>query len=62
VFVTVTTTIGIGQYGGGSEGKFAVDGSIRKLAVVAIVFVVLGAGLVGGRVAGGAVSPVGGGV
>src|SRR3974390_2684744 len=32
VFVMVTGTIGIGQYGGGVEGNFAVDGLICRLA------------------------------
>jgi len=46
VLVMVTSTIGMGQNGGGVEGKFALDGLICKLAVVAIAVVVLGAALV----------------
>jgi hypothetical protein len=61
VLVMVTRTIGMGQYGGGVEGNFAVDGSIRKLAVVATVGTALGAAVVGGLVAGGVVGLVGGG-
>jgi hypothetical protein len=51
----------MGQYGGGVEGNFAVDGFICKLAVLAPVAVVLGAALVGGLAAGGVVGPVGSG-
>ena len=54
VLVMVTGMIGMGQYGGGVEGNFAVDGLICKLAG-------LGAALVGGLVAGGAFGRVGGG-
>ena len=51
VFTMVTLTIGIGQYGGGVEGKPAVAGVTSKLAASGGV-VVLGAALVGGVVAG----------
>ena len=57
----VTFTIGIGQYGGGVEGKSAADGLICKLAIVTTGVVVLGAALVGGLVVAGLVGPVGGG-
>jgi len=40
VLVMVTTTIGIGEYGGGVEGNAAGDGVTPKLAVVAIGVVV----------------------
>src|SRR5579863_873697 len=53
VSVTVTWTIGMGQYGGGVDGKFAVEGEICMLATAARV--VAGASVVGGTVAGGAV-------
>lgn len=52
VLVMVTVTIGMGQYGGGVDGKFAGDGLRRKLAV-------LGAALVGGVVGDGVVGTVG---
>jgi hypothetical protein len=58
VLVMVTGTIGMGQYGGGVEGKPAVDGVTRKLAVVATV---VGAAVVGAMVALGVVGWVGGG-
>ena len=61
VFVMVTSTIGMGEYGGGVDGNFAVDGSICKAAVVATTVVVLGAALVGGLAAGGDGGAVGGG-
>ena len=60
VLVMVTGTIGMGQYGGGVEGKSPADGEMCKLTVVAIV-VVVGAAVVGGIVAGGVVGTVGGG-
>ena len=56
VFVTVTCTIGMGQYGGGVEGNFAVDGLPSNRAVAATVAVVLEAARVGGLVAGGFVA------
>jgi hypothetical protein len=61
VLVIVTSTIGMGQYGGGVEGNLAVDGLICKPAAVVTVVAVLGAALVGGLVAGGVRGPVGGG-
>ena len=53
VLVTVTGTIGIGQYGGGVEGKPAVDGVTCRPAGAAVV--VVGSAVVGGVVTGGAV-------
>jgi hypothetical protein len=54
VFVIVTVTIGIGQYGGGVDGKFAVDGLTARTAD-------LGAAVVGGAVGGAVGGGVGGG-
>jgi len=61
VFVIETSTIGMGEYGGGVEGNFAVNGLICKLAAVATGVVVLGPALVGGLAAGGDGGAVGGG-
>jgi hypothetical protein len=46
VFVVVTFTMGMGQYGGGVEGNRAVVGLTWNLTVVATVAVLLGAALV----------------
>jgi hypothetical protein len=51
----------MGQYGGGVEGNFAIDGLTCKFAVLATMGVVLGAALVGGFAAGGDVGVVRGG-
>ncbi len=52
VLVTVMDTMGIGQYGGGSDGNLAGDGSICNRAAVANVVVDRGAVVAGGRVVG----------
>jgi hypothetical protein len=57
VLVTVTFTIGIGQYGGGVDGKFAVPGETCRLAMTATV-VGGGAGGTYRAVVGGAVGGV----
>jgi hypothetical protein len=44
--------MGMGQYGGGSEGKYAGDGPTRRLASLATVVVGRGVAVVGGAVGG----------
>ena len=54
VLVIVTTTIGIGEYGGGVDGNSAGDGVTRKLAggATAVVVATLGGGLGAGGAVG----------
>ena len=60
VLVTVTGTMGMGQYGGGVEGNCPAAGVMRRLTCFATA-VVVGAAVVGGTVAGVVVGTVVGG-
>jgi hypothetical protein len=60
--VTVTGTIGMGQYGGGVVGKSAMVGFACRMAVfgVAVVGGCVGGGLVGGGLVGAGLVGAGG--
>ena len=60
VLVTVTGTIGMGQYGGGVVGKSAMVGFACRMAVVAVVGGCVGGGLVGGGLVGAGLVGAGG--